>query len=146
MSPCPTYLQTLRQRGYRITPQREMIIEAFAHSLAHLTAEDLYTQVHQRSRAINIATVYRTLDLLVENGLATRSGTQDDRILYANAHHGPHVHLVCRVCGKAINADYTLFLPLGGQLLAEYQFQADLNHMTIVGLCEACRVQSFQNV
>ena len=65
MPHCQSYLQTLRKRGYRITPQREMIIEALAHSDHHVTAEQLYTQVHDRSRAVNLASVYRTLDLLV---------------------------------------------------------------------------------
>ena len=74
MPHCQGYLQTLRELGYRITPQREMIIEALARSGQHVMAEEIYTRVRGRSQAINVARVYRTLDLLVENGLACRAG------------------------------------------------------------------------
>ena len=60
-----TLLETLRRRGYRITPQREMIIEVISSSGRHMTAEEIFKDVQGRTRAMNIATVYRTLDLLV---------------------------------------------------------------------------------
>jgi Fur family ferric uptake transcriptional regulator len=77
MTHCHTYIQALRNLGYRITPQREMIIEALAHSSHHVTAEEIYAQVHQRAKAVNIATVYRTLDLLgcTMGGLSMRRAT-----------------------------------------------------------------------
>ena len=81
MPHCQTLLQTLRQSGYRITPQREMILEAFAHSVDHVTAELLFTSVSQRTRSINIATVYRTLDILVDEGLATRVDLRDGQVI-----------------------------------------------------------------
>ncbi len=96
MPHCQTYIKSLRNLGYRITPQREMIIEALAHSSHHMTAEEIYAQVHERTRAVNIATIYRTLDLLVEQGMASRAGLQDGRVVYAASNHGSHLHLVCR--------------------------------------------------
>ena len=64
--PDPTFfIQTLRGRGYRITPQREMIIQALLQSEWHMTAEEIYQQVQAFTQATNIATVYRTLELLV---------------------------------------------------------------------------------
>ncbi|MCJ7717374.1 MAG: transcriptional repressor, partial [Anaerolineales bacterium] len=62
MTHCQTIIDNLRQRGYRITPQREMIIEAIAHSPQHITAEEISEKLQEHTRAINIATVYRTLD------------------------------------------------------------------------------------
>ena len=100
MPHCHTYITTLHNLGYRITPQREMIIEALAHSPHHVTAEEIYAQVHERARAVNIATIYRTLDLLVEQGIASRAGLIDGRVVYAASNHGPHLHLVCRACGN----------------------------------------------
>jgi Fur family transcriptional regulator, ferric uptake regulator len=141
MPHCHTYLQALRGFGYRITPQREMIIEAFVHYPQHVTAEEIYEQVRQRTRAVNIATVYRTLDLLVEKGLANRAGLQDGRMVYATAHHGPHLHLVCRACGRVIDADNGLFSALDAQLREYYHFAADLGHVTILGLCTDCQSQ-----
>jgi Fur family ferric uptake transcriptional regulator len=142
MTHCHTYLITLRNLGYRITPQREMIIEALAHSAHHVTAEEIYAQVHERTRAVNIATIYRTLDLLVEQGMASRAGLQDGRVVYAAANHGPHLHLICRACGCAINASQEMLSSLEGQLRQQYGFAADLQHLTIAGLCNSCQSHS----
>ncbi len=143
MPHCNTYLQALRDLGYRITPQREMIIEAFAHRPQHVTAEEIYEQVRERTRAVNVATVYRTLDLLVEIGLANRAGFQDGRVVYATAHHGPHLHLVCRVCGSVANVDNDIFKSLDGKIRELHHFAADLSHVTILGLCAECQSKSF---
>ena len=142
MPHCHTYINALRNLGYRITPQREMIIEALAHSPHHVTAEEIYAQVHERARAVNIATIYRTLDLLVEQGIASRAGLIDGRVVYAASNHGPHLHLVCRACGSAINASQEMLLTLERQLRQQYGFSADLQHLTIAGLCSSCLHQS----
>lgn len=132
-------LERLRQRGYRVTPQREMIVEAVAESCNHLTAEEIFEAVHSRSRAINVATVYRTLDFLVKEGLASRSDLGGGRIVYATTQHGPHIHLVCRLCGQVIEASYELVASLEQRLAEQYGFTADLSHLAIAGLCPGCR-------
>jgi len=139
MPHCQTLLETLRQRGYRITPQREMILEAFAHSVDHVTAEQLFNSVSQRTRSINIATVYRTLDILVDEGLATRVDLRDGQVFYTTSRHGEHIHLVCRHCGVVIKADHQFIDSLGSQLITEYNFSADLEHISFTGVCARCR-------
>jgi Fur family ferric uptake transcriptional regulator len=141
MSPCDTFIETLHVRGFRITPQREMIIEAIAHSGYHIDAEAVYRRVQQRTRAINIATVYRTLDLLVEQGLASRVDLGGGRVIYATYQHGPHIHLVCRQCGQVIDANQDLLSSLNHQLQAKYQFAADLQHISVLGLCSQCQAK-----
>ena len=141
MPHCQSYIESLQKLGYRITPQREMIIEALAHSPHHVTAEEIYEQVRTRSRAVNIATVYRTLDLLVDEGIAHRAGLKDGIVVYATADHGPHIHLICRGCGSVINADQALVLPLDKRLRRQYQFSPDLQHLTIAGLCADCQLK-----
>ncbi len=142
MSPCQTFIDLLRSRGYRITPQREMIIEAFAHSGYHIDAEAVYGQVRERTRAVNIATVYRTLDLLVEQGLANRVDLGEGRVIYATNQHGPHIHLVCRQCGQVTDANQDLLSTLDQQLQSEYRFVADLQHISVLGLCSQCQAKS----
>ena len=138
MPHCQTLLTDLRQRGFRITPQREMIIQIIAHSDTHLTAEQIYAQVSQRTRALNLATVYRTLELLVETGAISRLDLGDGQVSYAAHHHGSHIHLVCRCCGAMINASQDLLETLDTQLQAQYSFTADLQHISIPGVCAAC--------
>jgi Fur family ferric uptake transcriptional regulator len=142
MTHCHTYIQALRQTGHRITPQREMIIETLAHSGEHMTAEEVFSQVQARARAVNLATIYRTLDLLVDKGLATRFNRCDGQMVYATGKHGPHLHLTCRLCGAMLSADSDLLDALVGQLQARYHFMADSQHLAIMGLCADCQPKS----
>jgi len=139
MSPCETFIDALRSHGYRITLQREMIIESIAHAGQHINAEEIFDQIQLRTHAVNIATVYRTLDLLVEQGLASRIDLGEGRVIYATNQHGPHIHLVCRKCGQVTDADQDLLSSLNCDLQSRYQFAADLQHISILGLCRDCQ-------
>ena len=139
MSHCHTLLASLREKGYRITPQREMIIQAIAHTSSHMTAEAIFAEVQTRTQALNLATVYRTLDMLVDEGLATGINLGEGKIVYATVKHGPHIHLVCRGCGHVLAADPQLLSPLGDQLQNKHNFFPDLNHISIFGLCAYCQ-------
>jgi Fur family ferric uptake transcriptional regulator len=141
MPHCHTLIEALRQRGYRITPQREMVIEVIAHSGLHMTAEEVFEEVQTRSRAVNIATVYRTLDLLVEEGLASRAGLGSGRVVYATARHGPHIHLVCRHCGHVVDADIDLLEPWFRHIQTQCGFKCGPQHFAIYGLCACCQSQ-----
>jgi Fur family ferric uptake transcriptional regulator len=139
MSHCPTLIHELRQRGYRITPQREMIVQALGESGDHVTADEIYSVVKDRSSVVNIATVYRTLDTLVAEGLINRSNLHTGQAIYATQLHGPHLHLLCRQCGGTISVNNELILPLVNKLRQEYTFEADLQHLTLMGVCEHCQ-------
>lgn len=139
MSNREDFLATLRERGYRITPQRELIINAISPTSSHFTAEVIFDQVHQHTKAVNIATIYRTLDLLVEEGLISRSDFGQGQTVYATEDHGPHLHLVCRLCGQVTAADAAYAQPLADSLRQAHQFNLDLNHITVFGTCANCR-------
>jgi Fur family ferric uptake transcriptional regulator len=139
MLPCQTFIETLRSSGFRITPQREMIVEAIAHAGQHINAEEVFAKIRERSRSVNIATVYRTLELLVEQGLASRIDLGEGQVIYATNQHGPHIHLVCRQCGKVLDADQEMLSVFNHQLQSEYHFAADLEHISVVGLCMDCQ-------
>ena len=118
-----------------------MIVEAIAHSGHHINAEEVFTHVQERTRSVNIATVYRTLELLVEQGLASRIDLGKERVIYATYQHGPHIHLVCRQCGQVMDANQDMLSVINNQLQSEYQFAADLQHISVVGLCSDCQVK-----
>jgi len=139
MTHCHTIIETLRQKGYRLTPQREMILETIAHSGNHMTADEIIAQVRMRTQAVNIATVYRTLEMLVDEGLACQTDLGDGKVIYATLQHGPHVHLVCKLCRQVIDADYEMLSPLNEQLLQKFGFSADLQHISIFGVCTQCK-------
>jgi Fur family ferric uptake transcriptional regulator len=142
MSHYHTLIETLRQRGLRITPQREMIIEALCHSECHMTVEEIFEKVQARTSAISLTTVYRTLDFLFEEGLVSRVSLGGGQVAYATARHGPHIHLVCRRCGKDIEAECRLIAPLVEQFQTQYGFAADPQHISIFGVCDACQSET----
>ncbi len=139
MSPCESFIEILRSRGFRITPQREMIIEAIAHQGEHINADEVFTRIQAHTHSLNIATVYRTLELLVEQGLASRIDLGEGRVIYAANQHGPHIHLVCRQCGQVLDADPGLLSGLNRRLKTGYKFAADLQHISLPGLCSNCQ-------
>jgi len=139
MTHCHTIIDELRKQGFRITPQREMIINAIAHSPQHITAEEIFEKLKEHTRAINIATVYRTLDLLWHEGFARRNDLSEGKIVYSTFQHGPHIHLVCRRCNQVIEADVKLLNSLGEDLISNYHFRPDLNHFAIFGICADCQ-------
>ncbi len=139
MSHCHTIISTLRERGYRITPQREMVIDIIAHADRHLSAEEIFSALTTRTQATNIATVYRTLDMLWEEGFACRNDLSEGKIVYATHKHGPHIHLVCRFCNQIIDADLEILGTLGEELQEQHKFAADLQHLSIFGICAQCQ-------
>ncbi len=141
MTHCHTLLQALRIQGYRITPQRAAIIEVIAHAERHLSAEEVFGLTQAHVPLVNVATVYRTLDLLVERGLASRTDLGGG-IVYATLRHGPHIHLVCRLCGHVTDADHHLLLPLSQEIQAHYRFTPDLQHISMLGVCAACQSEA----
>ena len=97
----------LRQRGYRLTPQRQLVLEA-VDTLEHATPDDILIEVRKTASGVNISTVYRTLELLEELGLVSHAHLGHGAPTYhlADRHH--HIHLVCRDCTNVIEADISV--------------------------------------
>lgn len=130
-------MKALRQRGYRLTPQREMILDIICTTDGHMTVEDIYRCVQARSPAVNLATVYRTLELLRELGLVTAANLGGPAE-FELVHDRPHHHLVCQDCGCTLAFDDQLLQPLYTELQRLYGFEADADHLVIFGRCADC--------
>ena len=128
----------LSEQGYRLTPQRIMVLAAIEDSDDHISAEEIYAQVITKYPHVNISTVYRTLELLKRLGLVTETDLGGGRVRYHPADKGHHHHLVCQECGKIIDLDESALSSLRSTLLREYQFSADLRHLAIFGRCAKC--------
>ncbi|MBT9131970.1 MAG: Ferric uptake regulation protein [Syntrophomonadaceae bacterium] len=128
----------LSELGYRLTPQRMMILSAIENSDDHISAEEIYAQVTVKYPNVNISTVYRTLELLKRLGLTTETDLGGGRVRYHPAAKGHHHHLVCQQCGAIIALDESLMSSLKSALLREYKFSADLRHLAIFGRCVNC--------
>jgi Fur family transcriptional regulator, ferric uptake regulator len=131
--------EVLKEKGYRLTPQRLMVLELLHETDNHLSAVEIVSRVQARYPCVNKSTVYRTLDLLKELGLVTETELGGDTLFYHHAEKGHH-HLICAVCGEAIEVGDDIFATLEATLRDRFGFTADLKHLAIQGRCANCRV------
>jgi Fur family ferric uptake transcriptional regulator len=128
----------LSRRGYRLTPQRTMILSIIEDSDTHINAEEIYAQVVARYPKVNISTVYRTLELLKQLGMIYEIDLGGGRVGYHPEDKGHHHHLICRKCGAVIDINESALFSVKAILLQAFNFNADLKHLAIYGLCEKC--------
>ncbi len=128
----------LRRLGYRLTPQRLMILSIIEGSDSHISAEEIYDQVVKKYPQVNISTVYRTLELLKQLGMIYEIDLGGGRIGYHPEDKGHHHHLICRKCGAIIDINESVLFSVKAVLLQAFGFNADLKHMAIYGLCDKC--------
>ena len=130
--------QELRAKGYRVTPQRQLVLEAVT-ALRHGTPEEICTKVQRTASGVNISTIYRTLELLEQLGLVTHTHLGHKPPTYHLATEADHVHLVCRECGEVYDVSPAVAGGLVEVLERDYGFQTDVQHLTVYGRCGECR-------
>jgi Fur family ferric uptake transcriptional regulator len=130
--------EQLRARGYRVTPQRQLVLEAVAR-LDHATPEEIGAQVQQTARGVNISTIYRTLELLEQIGMVTHTHLGHGAPTYHLATDADHVHLVCRDCDRVTEIGPDAIRPLITTLEERHGFETDVGHLTVFGRCADCR-------
>ena len=127
----------LRRRGYRLTPQRQMVLEAVGE-LGHGTPDEIAAAVHQKASGVNISTVYRTLELLEEIGLVRHTHLGHGAPTYSVATDDDHVHLVCRDCGAVEEVPPGVLDAVVQTLERERGFSVDVGHFAVFGRCRDC--------
>jgi len=127
----------LREKGYRLTPQRELILEA-VERLGHATPDEVLAEVRTHSDAVNASTVYRTLEVLEELGLVRHAHLSDRAPTYHSVDDHEHFHLVCRNCHRVISVDPEVVAPFADRLREEQGFVIDVGHLAIFGRCVDC--------
>jgi Fur family ferric uptake transcriptional regulator len=132
------YAALMRQRGFRVTWQRRLILDAICESGKHTTPDDIYRRVRAQAPALNRATVYRNLVFLCELRLvvAIQIG---GHTYYEIAGENPHHHLVCRRCGGLTQLDNSLLETFVQTVDKQHRFTVDMDHVGLFGLCDQCR-------
>jgi len=131
-------------RGRRPTAQRLVVLEALRGAKRTVTAPELFDQLREDNPLIGRATVFRTLDSLVDAGLAQRFERPGHVYAYAACSSAHHHHLVCTVCNGDTELDVAILEPLAAELRRRYGFKSDLAHTAIVGVCRACQTRTDQ--
>jgi len=130
----------LRRHGLKITQQREEIAEIFLQADQHLSAEELYRRIRRTHPEVGLSTVYRTLKLLVDAGLASRRDFGDGITRYEpRSGAGHHDHLICVRCGAIIEFENQKIEALQKEVAALKGFTVTRHRLEIFGYCHQCR-------
>ena len=127
----------LHQKGLRLTPQRDLVLQA-VRALGHATPEEIAERVRQTHPSINLSTVYRNLDTLENVGLVQHTHLGHGGATYHASEELNHLHLVCEKCGAIGDAPLEVAASFVQQLSDDYGFKTDVTHFAISGLCAAC--------
>jgi Fur family ferric uptake transcriptional regulator len=138
MSCAEQYTSQLRARGFRMTPQRMVILHVLHHSGEHLSPVEVFEHASRDLPGLTETTVYRTLEFLAENGLAHSARTHSGHLIYEIARQDHH-HLVCRKCGAEIWIDHAQLAKVYNQLEASSGYRFIDSHVTFFGLCPECQ-------
>ena len=132
-------MRRLEERRYLATPQRRAILAALMRQHTSVTPRELHLALREEQPAIGQATVYRTLELLVEVGAATRflQDNNESKYIYCSPRH--HHHLVCTRCGRVDDLDGCLLSRLGPLLEQQTLYQITGHAITLYGYCGDCR-------
>ena len=138
------YVQILRSRGYRVTSQRLIVLDAVCELQGHTTLADIQAKVMDMDPSIDRSTIYRALDVLCAVGLVVESEIGDQGKIYKISGESDHHHLVCQSCGSVITVPHAVLAPLLDTIRIEYGFQVNIDHLTLPGLCPVCQPETLR--
>ncbi len=134
------FLNHLQKAGLKRTAQRELILEVFVETEEHVSSERLYELVRARDPSVGHTTVYRTLKLLTECGLAREVRFGDGRTHYEhNYKHEHHDHMICTECGAIIEFFSPEIEAMQDEMAARYGFMVTQHSLRMFGLCANCQ-------
>jgi Fur family transcriptional regulator, ferric uptake regulator len=130
---------TLREQGYRLTPQRNIIWEVLRDAGRHMTADEVTRQVCSKLPDVNVSTVYRTLELLVSLDLVLETRLEGSACYYEVSPEPSHHHFVCTQCGAVGHFSDDLLSPVHAELTEQRGFAVSQIQLTAFGLCRECQ-------
>lgn len=134
------FLEHIQKAGLRRTTQRDLILETFLSTEEHLTSEDLYRLVSKLDPSVGNTTVYRTLKLLIEAGLAREVRFGDNKTYYEHHYnHEHHDHMICTECGLVIEFFSADIESLQDQMADNFGFKPTHHSLRLWGLCAECQ-------
>lgn len=134
-------VSALRQRGLRATSARVAVLAEISE-LGHTTADQLHAALLPRLPAVSLSTVYRTLDALTDHGLIRHAHLGGSTPSYYLASEAEHAHLVCNQCGSVENLTGQPLQRFVSDLDRSARFTVNTSHLSVEGLCAACRQNS----
>jgi Fur family ferric uptake transcriptional regulator len=135
------YLDLFHKHGFRITHQRQAVLDAVCQANGHVTISQIIFQTRKLDRGIDQSTVYRSLELFEKLGLVIPgekvNGEQTFEIVQESRHH----HLICTNCGNEVEIDDEIVDDFYRQLKSAYGFDVRMDHLIVLGVCGNCTNQ-----
>jgi Fe2+ or Zn2+ uptake regulation protein len=134
-------IAALRREGLRITVPRRAVINVLAHTDEHLTVEDLHEQIEQRTEGIHLATIYRTVETMVQAGLIDHIHLPHGATTYHLALDGDasHCHAMCTGCDRVIDLPPDVLDGAAAEVFRQHGFQLNSRHAALTGRCSDCQ-------
>ena len=134
------FKEALKKEGLKYTPQRTAVLEEIIKDKGHRESEEIYLALKKRGQHVSRATVYRTMDILVNNGFARKMNLGDGRARYESKVNSPHHdHLVCMDCGLIVEFMDQKIEDLQDEIAIQYEFQLKRHIHQLFGLCKKCQ-------
>lgn len=134
------FLEHIQSAGLRRTGQRELIMSTFLSTEEHLTIEDLHRLVQKKDPTVGHTTVYRTLRLLTEAGLAREVRFGDNKTYFEHHYnHDHHDHMICTGCGRVIEFFSAAIESLQDKMAKQYRFIPTHHSLRMWGICVDCQ-------
>jgi Fe2+ or Zn2+ uptake regulation protein len=132
------FSNTLRSNGFRLTHQRQMVLDVLTNTNEHLDAEMIHDRLKTTEPRISLATVYRTLALLKDFGLVQEQALGEEHGHYEIAKELPHYHFTCQKCGRVIEFEAEAVNQVVQSLVKQEQIQVSSIHFSVDGYCATC--------
>jgi len=126
-------------RNIRLTSARKAILELLETKGNHSTALEIHNQLKNRLPSLNLTTVYRSLEYLVEHKLISVADIGVGSPVYEKVTSSPHHHLICQNCNKIEQIDHSLVSPFFSFLESKIGFEVQTNHLVLYGVCKGCQ-------
>ena len=134
-------IAVLRRKGLRITVPRRQVIDVLAATDEHFTVEDLYERIRERVDGIHLATIYRTVETLVQSGLIDHIHLPHGAATYHLVVDGDasHCHAMCTNCDRVIDLPPDLLDGVAADVFRQHGFELNSRHAALTGRCRDCQ-------
>ena len=132
------YLEIFHKNGYRVTNQRQVILDAICDADGHATVAEIYYLAKKLDSGIDRSTIYRVLDVLVELGIVNCAEGMNGERVYEMVKEQPHHHLICKNCGHDIEIENQIIEEFYLNLQTAYNYEVEMDHLIVFGICSIC--------
>ncbi len=128
----------LHKRGYRLTPQRYLVLSVIQEANGHISLDQIAERVQKQNPRVSLSTIYRTLELLNELDLIHENHLPGEPLHYEMPQGNNHHHLVCKKCKTMIHLDDDILGDLHERLRGQYHFHNLSLGLLATGYCDVC--------